>query len=146
LSDEKGRLNILAQHFPLNPAVRTRKLEAFAMHQRRRSPPHSFENQLAAEKACLRTQLTKAPRGPERDALGKKIRQLIPHCTSTNGFPRQGFSRHADERPSGTGRKTAQDAAECALIRDLATDKAKGERFDRLTNRQRPWQIKLKWR
>jgi len=26
----------LAQHFPLNPAVTTRKLEAFAMHQRRR--------------------------------------------------------------------------------------------------------------
>jgi hypothetical protein len=42
--------------------------------------------------------------------------------------------------------KPRRDAAECALIRDLATDKAKGERFDRLTNRQRPWQIKLKWR
>lgn len=30
--------------------------------------------------------------------------------------------------------KLRTDAAECALIRDLATDKAKRELFDRLTN------------
>jgi hypothetical protein len=46
------------------------------MQQRRRSPPHSFEDQLAAEKARLRAQLAKAPQGPERDTLVKKIRQI----------------------------------------------------------------------
>jgi hypothetical protein len=30
--------------------------------------------------------------------------------------------------------KLRRDAAECALIRDLATDKAKREMFDRLAN------------
>ena len=30
--------------------------------------------------------------------------------------------------------KLRSDAAECALIRDLATDKAKREMFDRLSN------------
>jgi hypothetical protein len=30
--------------------------------------------------------------------------------------------------------KLRKDAAECALIRDLATDKAKREMFDRLAN------------
>jgi ribosomal protein S7 len=30
--------------------------------------------------------------------------------------------------------KLRRDAAECALIRDLATDKAKQEMFDRLAN------------
>ncbi|OAF06193.1 hypothetical protein AYJ54_21220 [Bradyrhizobium centrolobii] len=30
--------------------------------------------------------------------------------------------------------KLRKDAAECALIRDLATDKAKREQFDRLAN------------
>jgi hypothetical protein len=31
-------------------------------------------------------------------------------------------------------KKLRKDAAECALIRDLATDKAKREMFDRLAN------------
>ena len=46
------------------------------MQQRRRSSPHSFEQQLAAEKARLRVQLENAPGGPERDMLVKKIRQI----------------------------------------------------------------------
>jgi hypothetical protein len=46
------------------------------MQQRRRSPPHSFEQQLAAEKARLRAQLANAPRGPERDVLVRKISQI----------------------------------------------------------------------
>lgn len=46
------------------------------MQQRRRSRPHSFEDQLAAEEAHLRAQLANAPRGIERDMLIKKIRQL----------------------------------------------------------------------
>jgi hypothetical protein len=32
--------------------------------------------------------------------------------------------------------KLRRDAAECALVRDLATDKAKREMFDRLTRHQ----------
>ena len=46
------------------------------MRQRRRSSPHSFEQQLVAEKARLRAQLQNAPQGPERDVLVKKIRQI----------------------------------------------------------------------
>jgi hypothetical protein len=46
------------------------------MQQRRRSRPHSFEHQLATEKARLKAQLANAPRGPERDVLVKKIRQI----------------------------------------------------------------------
>ena len=44
--------------------------------QRRRSPPHSFEGQIAAEKNRLEEQLAEMPLGPQRDALAKKIRQL----------------------------------------------------------------------
>jgi hypothetical protein len=43
--------------------------------KRRRFLPHSFEDQLAAEKARLRAQLSSA-RGPERDVLVEKIRQI----------------------------------------------------------------------
>ena len=44
--------------------------------QRRRSAPHTFEDNIAAEKAKLDAQLTKLKPGPEMDALRKKIRQL----------------------------------------------------------------------
>jgi hypothetical protein len=46
------------------------------MQQRRQSRPHSFEDQLAAEKVRLRLQLASAPRGPERDMLITKLRQI----------------------------------------------------------------------
>ena len=46
------------------------------MSQRRQSPPHTFEGQIAAEKARCEEQLAKTPHGPERDALVQKIRQL----------------------------------------------------------------------
>jgi hypothetical protein len=46
------------------------------MQQRRRPRPHSFEDQLATEKARLRLQLASAPRGPERDMLITKLRQI----------------------------------------------------------------------
>jgi hypothetical protein len=42
--------------------------------------------------------------------------------------------------------KLRKDAAECALIRDLATDKAKREMFDRLASPSRYWLTKLNWR
>jgi hypothetical protein len=44
--------------------------------QRRRSVPHTFESQIAAEKAKVEALAANTPRGPEQDALLKKIRQL----------------------------------------------------------------------
>jgi hypothetical protein len=44
--------------------------------QRRRSAPHTFEENIAAEKAKLEAQLSGVEPGPQMDALRKKIRQL----------------------------------------------------------------------
>jgi hypothetical protein len=44
--------------------------------QRRRSPAHTFEDQVAAEKKRLEEQVALVPHGPEKDALLRKIRQL----------------------------------------------------------------------
>ena len=44
--------------------------------QRRRSPAHTFEECIAAEKARLEAQVAKLKPGPQMDALRKKIRQL----------------------------------------------------------------------
>ena len=44
--------------------------------QRRRSANHTFEENIAAEKARCEQQLAGVPHGPERDALVRKIRQL----------------------------------------------------------------------
>ena len=44
--------------------------------QRRRSAPHTFEENIAAEKAKLEAQLAEIKPGPQMDALRRKIRQL----------------------------------------------------------------------
>jgi hypothetical protein len=44
--------------------------------QRRRSAPHTFEGNIAAERAKLEAELAKLNPGPQMDALRKKIRQL----------------------------------------------------------------------
>ena len=44
--------------------------------QRRRSVPHTFEERIAAEKAKLEAQVANHKRGPQREALLEKIRQL----------------------------------------------------------------------
>ena len=44
--------------------------------QRRRSPSHTFEENIAAEEARLEAQLAATKPGPEADALRKKLRQL----------------------------------------------------------------------
>ena len=44
--------------------------------KRRQSIPHTFEENIAAEKAKLEVQIAKLRPGPEMDALRKKIRQL----------------------------------------------------------------------
>src|SRR5882672_3880839 len=58
-----------------NPTVRTRKQRGCDM-QRRRSSAHTFEDRIAAEKACLEAQLAKLKPGPQMDGLLKKISQL----------------------------------------------------------------------
>jgi len=44
--------------------------------QRRRSAPHTFEENIAAQKAKLEARLSGLKPGPQMDALRKKIRQL----------------------------------------------------------------------
>jgi len=44
--------------------------------QRRRSVPHTFEENIAAEKAKLEAQIAELRPGPEMDAVRKKLRQL----------------------------------------------------------------------
>ena len=44
--------------------------------QRRRSTPHTFEGNIAVERAKLEAELAKIKPGPQMDALHKKIRQL----------------------------------------------------------------------
>ena len=44
--------------------------------QRRRSAPHTFDDNIAAEKAKLEAQLEQLKPGPQMDALQKKLRQL----------------------------------------------------------------------
>ena len=44
--------------------------------QRRRSVPHTFEENIAAEKARLEAQVAKLEPGPPKEALLRKIRQL----------------------------------------------------------------------
>jgi hypothetical protein len=44
--------------------------------QRRRSVPHTFEENIAAEKAKLEAQIAQLKPGPQKDGLLRKIRQL----------------------------------------------------------------------
>jgi hypothetical protein len=44
--------------------------------QRHRAVPRTFKDRIAAEKTRIEKQLAEVPRGPDRDALSKKIRQL----------------------------------------------------------------------
>ena len=46
------------------------------MQRRRRSAPHTFEDNIAAEKAKLEAQIATLKPGTQMDALRKKIRQL----------------------------------------------------------------------
>jgi len=46
------------------------------MQHRKRSVPHTFEANIAAEKAKLEAQLAKLKPGPQMDAVLMKIRQL----------------------------------------------------------------------
>ena len=46
------------------------------MQRRSRSVPHTFEENIAAEKAKLEAELAQLKSGPEIDAIRKEIRQL----------------------------------------------------------------------
>lgn len=46
------------------------------MQRRKRSVPHTFSDNIAAEKAKLEAQLAKLKPGPQMDTLLRKIRQL----------------------------------------------------------------------
>ena len=46
------------------------------MQNRRRSKPHTFEQNIAAEKSRLEAELAKLRPGPEMEAIRKKIGQL----------------------------------------------------------------------
>lgn len=46
------------------------------MKHRRRSAPHTFEDQIEAEKSRLEAQAASLLPGPQKDELLKKIRQL----------------------------------------------------------------------
>ena len=46
------------------------------MQRRRRSAPHTFEENIAAEKAKLEAQIAELKPGAQMDALRKKITQL----------------------------------------------------------------------
>jgi hypothetical protein len=46
------------------------------MQRRRRSAPHTFGENIAAEKAKVEAQIAGIKPGPEMDALRKKLRQL----------------------------------------------------------------------
>ena len=69
--------------------------------QRRRSQPHTFEQNIAAEKAKLEAALAKLRPGPEMEAIRKKIRQLD--------------TRRPYERVAAVARSQSPTIARCAM-------------------------------
>ena len=62
--------------------------------QRRRSAPHTFEGNIAAEKAKLEAQLADLKPGPQMDALRKKIRQLDTATHMSEWLSSPGSNQH----------------------------------------------------
>ena len=99
------------------------------MQQRRRSSPHSFEQQLAAGEGPPKSAVRKCA-GRSREGYAGQENQA-----DRNGFPHQCVALVAGTAAAPPMKddylaqveKLRKDAAECALIRDLATDKAKRE-------------------
>ena len=63
--------------------------------QRRRSVPHTFEENIAAEKAKLEAQIATLKPGPQRDELLKKIRQLETASHMSEWLSSPGFQSPA---------------------------------------------------
>jgi hypothetical protein len=68
--------------------------------QRRRSVPHTFDENIAAEKAKLEPQVAKLKPGPQKDALLRKIRQLDTAAHMSEWLPLQGFNHQNQSRRS----------------------------------------------
>ena len=68
---------------------------------RRRSQPHSFEDQITAQRALLVEQAALLDKGPEREKLVEKIRQL--ETVSERMVQATGFADKVAERsPNGS--------------------------------------------
>ena len=63
------------------------------MQRRRRSAPHTFEENIAAEKAKLEAEIAELKPGAQMDALRKKIRQLETASHMNEWLPRPAYSR-----------------------------------------------------
>ena len=63
--------------------------------QRRRSVPHTFEENIAAEKAKLEAQIATLKPGPQREELLKKIRQLETASHMSEWLSSPGFQSPA---------------------------------------------------
>ena len=68
--------------------------------QRRRSVPHTFEENIAAEKAKLEAQVAKLKPGPQKDALLRKIRQLDTAAHMSEWLSSPGFNHQNQPRRS----------------------------------------------
>jgi hypothetical protein len=68
--------------------------------QRRRSVPHTFEENIAAEKAKLEAQIAQLKPGPEMGALLKKIRQLETASHMSEWLSSPGLRAPTKARPS----------------------------------------------
>ena len=74
--------------------------------QRRRSKPHTFEQNIEAEKAKLEAQLANLKPGPEMEAIRKKIRQLDSAPISAIGCARSLRIAEASQRRSTVTKRT----------------------------------------
>jgi hypothetical protein len=60
---------------------------------RRRSEPHSFEENLKAEKARLEAAIKTLEPGPQRDLLERKLRPIETASHITSGWHRRACNR-----------------------------------------------------
>jgi hypothetical protein len=91
--------------------------------QRRGSAPHTFEENIPAEKAKLEAQIAKLKPGTQMDALRKKIMQLdtaahMSEWLSSPGFDHQSHNASLS-RPSGnrTSKLPHCGTASCLMMR-----------------------------
>lgn len=82
LTAVRGHIRIFGTCKPCG--LGTRKQRGCVM-QRRRSVAHTFEDNIAAEKARLEAELPNVPHGPVRDALLKKSDNWKPPPMLTSG-------------------------------------------------------------
>jgi hypothetical protein len=98
--------------------------------------PKSLEERLAEEARRLRKEAQGTPPGIERDTLIRKARQAETGAHMSEWLRSPGLQPPRWPCPMKDFRSSIEklrtDAAEAALIRDLATDWIKREMYDRL--------------